>query len=110
MILSRVVAGNNILNALFMVASAILLMALPALGLSIPQVFLSMAVANALVDVYVYSVVPEFMLRFFAWILAKRAKWSAFSQKAGSAPMASFRAFGLKYRRSSNVHPCPSFP
>jgi len=66
---SRVIAANNILNALFMVVSAGVSMALFALGLSIPQLFLATALFNAVVAIYIYSLVPEFLLRFIVWIL-----------------------------------------
>lgn len=67
--LSRVIAGNNILNALFMVAAAALGIGLTALGLSIPQIFLTVAVLNALVAIYIYALVPEFLMRFLSWLL-----------------------------------------
>lgn len=67
--LSRVIAGNNILNALFMVVSAGLGLGLTALGLTIPQIFLCVAVLNALVAIYIYTLVPEFLMRFLSWIL-----------------------------------------
>ncbi|GAA0719125.1 MFS transporter [Dokdonella soli] len=67
--LSRVIAGNNILNALFMVAAAALGIGLTALGWSIPQIFLTVAVLNALVAIYIYTLVPEFLMRFLSWIL-----------------------------------------
>ncbi len=67
--LSRVIAGNNILNALFMVAAAALGIGLGALGWSIPQIFLTVAVLNALVAIYIYTLVPEFLMRFLSWIL-----------------------------------------
>jgi 1-acyl-sn-glycerol-3-phosphate acyltransferase len=67
--LSRVIAGNNILNALFMVVSAGLGLGLTALGLSIPQIFLCVAVLNAAVAIYIYTLVPEFLMRFLSWIL-----------------------------------------
>ena len=67
--LSRVIAGNNILNALFMVASAGLGLGLTALGLSIPQIFLCVAVLKAIVAIYIYTLVPEFLMRFLSWIL-----------------------------------------
>ncbi|MEM7138511.1 MAG: MFS transporter [Myxococcota bacterium] len=68
---SRVIAGNNILNALFMVLSSLMLMALPKLGVTIPQTFLILAALSALVSAYIYSVIPEFLLRFWAWIVAQ---------------------------------------
>ncbi|MEO8010936.1 MAG: MFS transporter [Dokdonella sp.] len=67
--LSRVIAGNNILNALFMVVSAGLGLGLTALGLSIPQIFLAVAILNAAVAIYIYTLVPEFLMRFMSWIL-----------------------------------------
>ena len=67
---SRVIAGLNILNALFMVIAAIMAMLLlgPA-GLTIPELFLITAILNALVAVYIFTLVPEFLMRFLIWIL-----------------------------------------
>ena len=62
---SRVIAGNNILNALFMVVSAIIAMILlGSAGFTIPELFLVTALLNLVVGVYIFSVVPEFMTRF----------------------------------------------
>lgn len=61
---SRVIAGNNILNALFMVISAAMLMGLSALEVSIPETFLVLAGLNVLMAFFVYSKVPEFVRRF----------------------------------------------
>jgi len=66
---SRVIAGNNVLNALFVVAAAVLAIALLDLGLSIPQLFLAAAVLNAAVAIYIYTLVPEFLMRFLIWLL-----------------------------------------
>jgi 1-acyl-sn-glycerol-3-phosphate acyltransferase len=66
---SRVIAANNILNALFMVVSALASMLLFAAGLSIPQLFLATALLNAVVAIYIYTLVPEFLLRFLVWLL-----------------------------------------
>lgn len=67
---SRMIAANNILNAIFMVASAaIAAFCLEILHFSLPELFLMMAVLNALVALYIFSVVPEFLLRFLAWML-----------------------------------------
>jgi 1-acyl-sn-glycerol-3-phosphate acyltransferase len=68
---SRVIAGNNILNALLMVAASLLLAGLFALHLSVPLIFLVIALLNAAVAIYIYSLLPEFMLRFIAWILSR---------------------------------------
>jgi len=67
--LSRVIAGNNIVNALFIVGAAAFGLGLSALGLSIPQILLVTAVLNALVAIYIYTLVPEFLMRFLSWIL-----------------------------------------
>lgn len=67
--LSRVIAGNNILNALFIVGAAAFGMGMAALGLSIAQIFLAVALLNALVAIYIYTLVPEFLMRFLSWIL-----------------------------------------
>jgi 1-acyl-sn-glycerol-3-phosphate acyltransferase len=67
--LSRVIAGNNVLNALFMVCAALIAIALFQAGLTIPQVFLVTALANAVVAIYIYTLVPEFLMRFLVWLL-----------------------------------------
>ncbi len=67
--LSRIIAGNNILNALFMVAAALLAIVLFQLGLTIPEVLLITALLNAAVAVYIYTLVPEFLMRFLVWLL-----------------------------------------
>jgi 1-acyl-sn-glycerol-3-phosphate acyltransferase len=67
--LSRVIAGNNILNALFMVAATLLAIALFQLGFTIPEVLLVTALLNAAVAVYIYTLVPEFLMRFLVWLL-----------------------------------------
>ncbi len=67
---ARIVASNNILNALFMVVAAgVAVLCLKVLNFSIPQLFLLMAVLNAFVAIYIYGLVPEFLLRFLAWLL-----------------------------------------
>jgi 1-acyl-sn-glycerol-3-phosphate acyltransferase len=67
---SRVIAGLNILNSLFMVISAILAMVIlgPA-GLDIPDLFLIAAILNAVVAIYIFTLVPEFLMRFLVWLL-----------------------------------------
>lgn len=67
--LSRTIAGMNIMNALFMVVAALLAMVLLKAGLTIPQIFMVTAMLNAVVAIYIFSVVPEYLVRFLAWIL-----------------------------------------
>ncbi len=66
---SRIIAGNNILNALFMVASALVSILLLGAGLSIPELLVTVALMNAAVAVFIYSLLPEFLMRFGAWLL-----------------------------------------
>jgi 1-acyl-sn-glycerol-3-phosphate acyltransferase len=66
---SRTIAGMNIMNALFMVAAALFAMALLKAGYTIPQIFMATALVNALVALYIFSLVPEFLMRFLAWLL-----------------------------------------
>jgi 1-acyl-sn-glycerol-3-phosphate acyltransferase len=66
---SRIIAANNILNALFIIASAIVAIGLLRAGLSIPQLFAVVGLMNALVAVYIFTLVPEFLMRFLAWLL-----------------------------------------
>jgi 1-acyl-sn-glycerol-3-phosphate acyltransferase len=68
--ISRVIAGNNILNAFFIVAAAVFgIVAQQKLHWTIPQFFLAVAVMNGLVALYIFTLVPEFLMRFVAWIL-----------------------------------------
>ena len=66
---SRIIAGNNILNSLFMVIAALLGVGLLRAGLSIPQLFLTLALMNAAVAIYIYTLVPEFLVRLLVWLL-----------------------------------------
>lgn len=66
---SRVIAGNNILNALFMVVAAGMGAGLLAAGFSIAQLILVTAVLNGVVAIYIFTLVPEFLLRFMVWML-----------------------------------------
>ncbi len=66
---SRIIAGNNIANALLMVVSALVSIVLLKAGLSIPQLLLTVAVMNAAVAIFIYSLLPEFLMRFMVWLL-----------------------------------------
>ena len=69
---ARVIAGMNILNALFMVlASVLAIVLLTALGLSIPALFGVVALMNLVVAGYVFLLVPEFTLRFLMWCVSR---------------------------------------
>jgi MFS family permease len=66
---SRVIAANNIMNALFMVVSAVFAMLIFKLGLNIPQLFLITALMNALVIIYLCLRQPEYFSRMKSWRL-----------------------------------------
>jgi 1-acyl-sn-glycerol-3-phosphate acyltransferase len=66
---SRAVAGNNVLNALFMVIGALAAIGLIRAGCSVNQILLIGAIANAAVALYIYTLVPEFLMRFMVWML-----------------------------------------
>jgi 1-acyl-sn-glycerol-3-phosphate acyltransferase len=68
-VVSRVISANNIINAVFMVAAALFGAVALRNGLTIPQLFVAVGVMNAAIAIYIYTLVPEFLLRFLSWIL-----------------------------------------
>ena len=68
---ARIIAANNILNALFMIVSSILAGALLGAKFTIPQIFLFVGLANAVVAFYIFMLVPEYLLRFVAFMLSR---------------------------------------
>ncbi len=68
---ARIIAANNILNALFMIVSALGVGVLLSAGFSIPEVFLVVGLLNAVVAFYIFLVVPEYLLRFVAFMLTR---------------------------------------
>jgi 1-acyl-sn-glycerol-3-phosphate acyltransferase len=68
---ARIIAANNILNALFMIVSALGVGVLLGAGLTVPEVFLVVGVLNALVAAYIFLLVPEYLLRFIAFVLTR---------------------------------------
>lgn len=56
---SRVIAANNVLNAIFMVLSTLFLSALFLIGCSVPAVILIISLMNIIVALYIYRLVPE---------------------------------------------------
>jgi 1-acyl-sn-glycerol-3-phosphate acyltransferase len=81
--ISRVISGLNIQNAFFIVLAAAIGIALqlksigigdwriPLPGLGIPQVFLCLAIANTLIAIWIFSIVPEFLMRFMSWVFVR---------------------------------------
>ncbi|MGZ5130447.1 MAG: MFS transporter [Caldimonas sp.] len=68
---ARIIAANNILNALFLIASSVIVGALIKLGLTVSQVFLAVGLLNAVVAFYIFMLVPEYLLRFVAFVTAR---------------------------------------
>ncbi len=81
--MSRVFAALNIQNSGFIVLAAVVGIVLqmksltvaghtlPLPGLSIPQLFLALAIANAVVAIYIFTIVPEFLMRFLSWLMVR---------------------------------------
>jgi len=68
---SRVIAANNVYNAVFMVASALITMVLFQVShFNTLEVFLFTAILNAVVGFYIIALIPEFLMRFVIWMLA----------------------------------------
>ena len=65
---SRIIAANNILNALFMVVSALMTILLLTMLFSIPSIFLVVAVLNIVVAVLVFVQIPDFFKSFIRWV------------------------------------------
>ncbi len=68
---ARIIAANNILNAVFMIVSSLGAGALLGAGFSVPEVFLTVGLLNAVVGVYIFLIVPEYLLRFIAFVLTR---------------------------------------
>ena len=68
---ARIIAANNILNALFMIVSSILAGALLGANFTIPQIFLFTGLVNVVVAFYIFMLVPEYLLRFVAFIASR---------------------------------------
>jgi acyl-[acyl-carrier-protein]-phospholipid O-acyltransferase/long-chain-fatty-acid--[acyl-carrier-protein] ligase len=66
---ARTIASNNILNSLFMVASAIMTLVMLKYNFTIPEVFLTTAILNGLVAVYICKLLPDAALRSIARLI-----------------------------------------
>jgi acyl-[acyl-carrier-protein]-phospholipid O-acyltransferase/long-chain-fatty-acid--[acyl-carrier-protein] ligase len=63
---ARVIASNNVMNALFMVASAILVLLMVKCEFTIPQVFLTIGLLNLVVAIYICKLLPDALMRSIA--------------------------------------------
>lgn len=67
--LSRIIAANNIINSIFMVLASVVAIAVLKTGFTIAELFLVLAALNVAIAAYIYGLLPEFLLRFLAWIV-----------------------------------------
>jgi len=68
---SRVIAANNIINALFMVSGAVAATLMLTAGMDIPSIFLTIAIFNGFVAIYICGLLPKELLRAFFKVLLK---------------------------------------
>ena len=68
---ARIIAANNILNAIFIIVSSLGAGVLIGAGFSVPEVFLVVGLLNAVVAGYIFVLVPEYLLRFAAFVLTR---------------------------------------
>lgn len=88
---SRVIAANNVLNALFMVAAAGTAMVLRAAGVEVTELFLLTGLASAVVVVLLCVRVPEFPARFVVWLMSRtlaRVRGRGIDREPASGPVA----------------------
>lgn len=88
---ARDIAANNVYNALFMVVSALAVSMMLAGGMSVPGIFMIVAIANAGVALYICKLLPDELVKAsLRWVfkLAFRAEvhglenWQAVGDKA----------------------------
>jgi 1-acyl-sn-glycerol-3-phosphate acyltransferase len=70
-VMSRVISANSIWNAIFMVVASLFGALMLSRGVSIPMLILVVAILNLAVAAFIYVRLPEFLLRFLAWIIAR---------------------------------------
>jgi len=69
---ARIIAANNIINSLFMIASALIAGALLTAGWSIPEIFWFTGLANAVVTGGIFLMMPQYLRQFASWLRASR--------------------------------------
>ncbi|MEL7311950.1 MAG: MFS transporter [Pseudomonadota bacterium] len=68
---ARVVAANNVLNSVMMIAGALFAIVLLMTGVEIPGIFLTLALMNIAVTAFLFTLLPEFIMRFVTWCLVR---------------------------------------
>ena len=66
---ARIIAANNVLNAVFMVVASLYGLFVLSAGVSIPMLFLIVALMNVAVVLFIFTLVPEFIMRLLVWLL-----------------------------------------
>ncbi len=69
--MSRIIAAASIMNAVFMVVASLFGVVAIKAGLTVPELLLVTALLNAAVAVYLYTLLPEFLLRFLALLVVR---------------------------------------
>ncbi|MBX3179518.1 MAG: MFS transporter [Candidatus Hydrogenedentes bacterium] len=67
---AAVIAASNVINAIFMVLSAVFLIAQHQIGVPVPYIFGVLALMNAAIALYIYLLIPEFLYRLLCYLLA----------------------------------------
>ena len=65
---SRIIAANNIINAFFMVISAVLMIVLISVGIEISEIFLIAAITNLFVMMVIFNKESEFLAQFIKYV------------------------------------------
>jgi MFS family permease len=65
---ARIIAANNIINALFMIASSLIAGVMMGAGATVPDIFFWTGVANAVVTLAIFLAEPSYLHRFAAWL------------------------------------------
>jgi MFS family permease len=71
---SRVIAANNVLNALFMVIASLMLMQLLKNNYSVPQIFLILSILNLIFMLIIFTKQPEFISSFKTGLRSFKSK------------------------------------
>jgi len=66
---ARIIAANNVLNALFMVAATVFSLFALSSGLNIAELLLVVSLMNAAVAIWIFTLIPEFIMRLLVWLL-----------------------------------------
>lgn len=66
---SRVIAFNNVVNALLMVLASVVAILMLQAGLTIQQMILAVTVMHVAVVVFIFLEIPEFAMRLFVWLI-----------------------------------------